>query len=382
MLAHLVAATLSSVASDSLITGTVAASESRWDGDAIVTRLEIRDDQGRSTFVVQLGGTVDGIGMVYSHLPSVLRPGDEVTVEVASSRTAAGTAALVVVGSVAYSASETGGTAVYGVQRTHRGNTPLWRASACIELTYDAASVTSETAAVLDAAFETWALATRTCGGPRFSSTLEPRASASTSDERNTVQIRAERWCRPASGTIPEVCYPRTASAMTRLKFVDDPAHSSDGQILDADVELNAVDFVLLAPGEIAPAGGSRIGVDLLGVATHEAGHVLGLAHNCGIGGEAWPTDHAGNAVPSCDQPAGSPVALATMFFQIAPGETHERTVEAGDSTGACSIDHGEACERFIVGGCSTSRGSASTLGLWLILVVGRRKAARRRPVP
>jgi hypothetical protein len=230
-------------------------------------------------------------------------------------------------------------------------------------------------AAALDAAFETWELATRTCGGPSVLAMTAETAFASGNDDRNTVQVRSQRWCRPASGTVPELCYPREASAVTRVKFVDDPTAPDDGRILDADMELNAVDFALLAPGESAPPG--KVGVDLIGVATHEAGHVLGLAHNCGTGLEAWPTDHAGNAVPSCDQPAGSPVTLATMFYRIAPGETHERTIEAGDKAGACAIANGTACERFIEGGCSAARGGSSA---WLLLVaLGLRKRVRGR---
>jgi len=258
-------------------------------------------------------------------------------------------------------ASLVGGNASYGVQRTSKSGKPLWRDEGCLDMAYDTTSVTPEIATVLDAAFATWNTATAQCGGVSFSSYRAPDL-ATTRDGLSTVHVRTDRWCRPASATEPELCYAPEASAVTRLVFVDDPNDPEDGKILEADMELNAVNFTLLVPGQTAPAG--AIAVDLQSVVTHEAGHVLGLAHDCGTGAEPWPMDHAGNLVPACD--SGEPsVTAATMFFQINPGEVSARTVEAGDTTGACILVRDLVCERRIEAGCSATRRDGS---LWMMI--------------
>jgi hypothetical protein len=54
---------------------------------------------------------------------------------------------------------------------------------------------------------------------------------------------------------------------------------ATDGEIFDADMELNSHDFNLVAAPPV-PIGG----IDLASVITHEAGHFLGLAHSANAG--------------------------------------------------------------------------------------------------
>jgi hypothetical protein len=81
---------------------------------------------------------------------------------------------------------------------------------------------------------------------------------------------------------------------------------TNSGKIVDADVLVNPNHpLVLLPDGPDSRAEG----FDLRGVLTHEMGHVLGL-------GEAYG------------------VNAATMFPSVAPGETHQRDIDADDEQG------------------------------------------------
>jgi hypothetical protein len=335
--------------------GTVTDASSRWQGDVIVTQARVRDATGSTITVVQLGGSVDGLGMTFSHQPELVHAGDTVTIDLAT-RTVVGVAAR---------AAPVEGNATYGVQRTAKSGTPLWRDGGCLDLTYDAVSISAAQARVIDAAFATWSTATAGCGQLVVTSTRRTNPT-SARDELSTVRIRRDRWCNPGNAFEPEVCYAKEASAVTRLLFIDDPDDSDDGKIVDADIELNAVDYVLLAPTDAAPTTSKPV-LDLQAVATHEAGHVLGLAHNCGTGDEAWPADHAGTAVPACTTMTPS-VRSATMYYAVAPGDVGARSIETPDVVGACRLARGLSCDAYVTGGCSAGGGGRG--GGWLVLVL------------
>ncbi len=364
------------------MTGTVVETTSRLAGDVIVTESKLLGASGTVTTVVQLGGTVGGIGMSFSHLPAPLHTGDYVTVDVRDAG-ARGVALVGVRPSVSRAAAGEPGTAAYGVQRTEIGKVPLWRDSGCIDVIYDATTISEANAHVLDAAFAAWTAATTTCGELSF---LGVRATAAPGgkDDISTVQIRTDRWCRPATASEPELCYPPGAAAVTRLVYVDSPGDADDGKILAAHMDLDAVNFMLLAPGERPPATTTKPALDLQSVTTHEAGHVIGLSHNCATGLESWPMDLAGNRVPACaGLAADSTLLAATMYYRIGPGDLGARSPEPSDTVGACTIVRNLTCERYIAGGCAASGGSASTgplglLGLLAVLVLTRRRPDRR----
>src|SRR5215213_1235227 len=91
-----------------VVTGTVTTTTSRWQGDVIVTEAEVRDGSGASVKLTQLGGSVGGLGMSFSHQPALVEVGDAVTIDGARVVSVASRASLL----------PAGGNASYGVQRT------------------------------------------------------------------------------------------------------------------------------------------------------------------------------------------------------------------------------------------------------------------------
>lgn len=245
----------------------------------------------------------------------------------------------------------------YGIQRTARGKA-VWRDSGCLNVEYDGASIDAATAKVIDAAFRSWETGVETCGELAVMTTRVPDAPMGI-DGVSTIRIRRDVWP-----------YSPDAAAVTRLAFIDDPSSPNDGKIVEADMEINAVDYTFLAPGATAADG-----LYLQAVVTHEIGHMLGLAHACGTGVEDWPTDYANQAVPACDAPE---VQTATMFVAVGPLDDGPSSLEAGDIAGACAIFREVACVAEVNGGCSAGPHPSSSAWLalvFVVLVALRRKA-------
>lgn len=145
-------------------------------------------------------------------------------------------------------------------------------------------------------------------------------------DMRPQLIFRTDRWCDGMN------CHNPESLAITTVF-----ARASDGTILDADIELNAVNhrWTMIPAGGVNPLPGAR---DLSNVLAHELGHFLGLSEVCaGPGTPASARDHLGNPVPQC---ANAPAELreATMFHDLPPDDTSKRTLAADDILGVCAL--------------------------------------------
>jgi len=105
----------------------------------------------------------------------------------------------------------------------------------------------------------------------------------------NVIVVRAKRW--PHGDTGHNI-------ALTTTTFDPD-----SGELLDADIELNADNYLLSVSDE-------AVDFDLLSVLTHEVGHFLGMAH--------------------------SDLPEATMFAIYEGGTTELRSLEPDDIAGIC----------------------------------------------
>lgn len=162
---------------------------------------------------------------------------------------------------------------------------------------------------VFEKAFATWEKAACEGGNPgiqiSYTGTVECAAVEYNTDDlrnANIVMFHDDEWPHSGAGVL----------GLTTVTF-----SRSTGEIYDADMEINTADneFVMT---DKSPA------LDLISVATHEAGHFLGLAH--------------------------SPEEDATMFPAYTPGTITQRTLSDDDVHGICdAYPHGtlsnKACD-------------------------------------
>jgi hypothetical protein len=210
-------------------------------------------------------------------------------------------------------------------------------------------------------------------------------------DHRNTVQFMKD-WGQDPDPDY-QVNHVPEAFALTTVTTLE-----ATGEIIDTDVEINAVNFkwddlVLNSrPGEIA--------ADLQNTLTHEFGHVLGLDHNCDDSGQGL-VDTTGVPAPRC---SAAPAAIreATMWPRVDRSDVLRRDLAADDLAGLCAIyprnmmadltsdvgpNGNRTCNGFIPGspdsgGCTVSNASHNTAPCWLWIIGGlfaARHLRRRR---
>ncbi|MDQ3037942.1 MAG: matrixin family metalloprotease [Myxococcota bacterium] len=161
-------------------------------------------------------------------------------------------------------------------------------------------------------------------------------------DGENRIVFREDAW--------PIDLGPDTL-AITTLVY-----RRSTGQILDADIDLNAVDLVWSIAPE--PALGAT---DLENTATHEIGHLLGFAH-----------------VPDRE---------ATMFARSDPGDVAKRDLSPDDVLAVCEVypagrrtPGGTGARPPLTSGCAAGAARVpahaliAALGLALVITAARRR--------
>lgn len=361
------------------LSGEVVSATGRWsdDGAVIVTDAVIRGDDGAETTVVQLGGSADGLAQVTFPAVPRLVPGARVLVRTHAARDLRAREARVVDDVIV----RAGGRAPFvRTGPTEAGRYLRW-ASGCVFLTYDhqgTADLAGELEfTVLDDALATWNQAIDACSYLSLMTT--DRVSGEVLyDGKNVVLFRDDLWCRPARDDVPEMCLPSSAAGLTTVTYVDDATSSRDGEIVDADVELNGQDFAI-------STGGTSLGEpsclsDLGNTFTHELGHVMGFDHTCLAPSDEPKVDGDGDPVPLCSQTDDPEIVEATMYNFQDCGETKKASPEPTDVEGVCTAysrgtDPG-SCEAVDLepGGCCSSSGDRGSIALaLLVLVTGRR---------
>lgn len=176
----------------------------------------------------------------------------------------------------------------------------------------------------------------------------------------------------------------KAAAALTTVVYIDKKGHSQDGRILDADIELNGVNFTFSTSGHPKST-------DVQNTVTHELGHLMGLDHTCRDPKQnPIPTDHTGAAIPLCEPAAALSPALkaTTMFPYTGPGDLEKRSPEVDDVQGICETyplnENPGACVPHIYtteSGCavSPSRSSAGAGVCTLMCLLVFLRARRRR---
>jgi hypothetical protein len=184
--------------------------------------------------------------------------------------------------------------------------------------------------------------------------------------------------------------------------YLDRPGQDMDGFIIDADIELNNINYTYITVVDGQPNPAKRDGTDSVAdfenTLTHELGHLQGLDHTCKDSATpANEVDENGNPPPPCNN-LGSllPADLvktreATMFNSAPPGEIKKRSPEADDVNGICTIypaanpqsecKHTDLAE-YQTSGCSAVPGRAEAPLLVMIVasLLALRLARRRSP--
>ncbi len=241
----------------------------------------------------------------------------------------------------------------YVPERT-TGGTPIHWPGSCVFIRPHAAGTThiegDAEQTIIAEVLDHWRTSTQECGYLRFM--LEPPEAGEVGlDYVNRIIFREDRWCQPATPTSAEVCHDPTFGAVTSLVYVDSPGDPNDGTILDADIEINAVNY---AVGTCTFRGCVTMGTqpmaqDLANQLTHEIGHLLGLAHTCRSEFEPMGTDTDGSPVLFCTDPELPFEATTSSMYPVSiPEETRKATLSPGDVEDFCEIyplaDDPESC--------------------------------------
>jgi hypothetical protein len=364
------------------ITGEVLSTKARWtaDGSRIVTDAVVRTPDGEIT-VSQLGGNVGGLGMRTFPGPDLLVPGMEVSIAARVARDLQAREHVAV--DDVHQIRVPPGFVRTGP--TTAGNPLFWR-SGCVFVTADAAGTNQVNGDAefdaIDSSIAEWNTKVASCSYMELVQTA-PEITEVGRDNKNVIKFRDITWCRPAIKDDPARCYSPSAAGITTATFINDEGSGRDGEIVDADIELNGADFAISHMGQ--STGTNPCKSEITNTLTHELGHMLGLEHPCLATGDPPRTDGNGDPVPACAATSNPAITEATMYNFQDCGETKKATLSQDEIDAICTIyptaDDPGVCEAVgVKDGCCSSSTSPhpSTLlfGLGLALLVLRRRSA------
>jgi hypothetical protein len=257
-----------------------------------------------------------------------------------------------------------GSARAYVLTRSDGGAAVRWP-NRCIVMQPDARADAADDAidpdtidTTLARAVQNWNSRLMTCSYMVLGQVPATRALEPVSDGRPSVVFRTDFWGRDG------MAYDQAAIGVTTVWFANRPGDPADGQISDADIELNAINFTLTIDPTNAVARPNTMVADLENALTHELGHVLGLAHTC------WdhktmlpPVDNTGAAIPDCSsQNLPMTITQSTMFPYAGPKAINMRIVDDDTLAGICmgypnNTEPLPACYGLIDGpGCAVPR--------------------------
>jgi MYXO-CTERM domain-containing protein len=384
------------------IEGDVVAVHSYWTDDRsrIETDATIQTADGQQVVVNQFGGTVDGIGMIQMPGEPVLEVGMHVAVAAHKGLDLARQEHVVL--DSAKVIDDVPGFVRTGP--TGSGHYLYWE-SGCAFVTVDAAGTSAipgdQEFTIIDAAINEWNTKTASCSYFKVMNTGR-KAMETTNDKINVIKFRDTQctcdnggtsWgCRPATMSSAAKCYSSAAAGITTAVYVNDPNSSRDGAIVDADIELNGVNFAISANGQTNTPGACL--ADLQNTLTHELGHLHGLEHTCLAPGDPGRINDQNQPVPTCTAAQAAPtvpgnmkILDATMYNYQECGETKKSSLSDDEIQAICSIyptaKNPGTCEP--VGGttgggcCSASRGADRPAGALLLAGLVALWTRRRR---
>jgi hypothetical protein len=247
---------------------------------------------------------------------------------------------------------------------------------------------TDQVASALQGAAAAWSKGTNSCTYlrlvPALSTAPTPQA---VNDGHNSLIFHGRVWCHVGANGKCNVDYDSSALAVTT-----DTADKKTGQILDADVEVNLVDYQW---ADLVEDPNLTSDMDLQNALTHELGHLIGLDHTCfdplSSATGVRPDDNNGVPVPDCAT-ASADVQATTMFPSAQPGDTQKRTLAPDDVNAVCTIYPADdppgtegtgGCAGCAAAGRPGDAGLPASFGLLAAVLIAcrsrRRTAARGR---
>jgi hypothetical protein len=236
-------------------------------------------------------------------------------------------------------------------QMTSNGTPIAWKYG-CVFITPDAKGSTdlppTITLEQIQIAAMQWVTSTQSCSYMKFNVDQPVSGKIGGLDGTNLVTWLSTNWGRTVKGKY--TAYSAEAPALTTLFFVDDVKRPEHGQILDADTELNNVNFHFMVVNPNAPVcpnhqcpGSGECVMDVWNTLQHEFGHMLGLDHTCynnerGANPIPPPIDNLGDPVPTCLSQLTPAIINATMYNFADCYETKKRMPSSDDIDGICSI--------------------------------------------